>query len=169
MIGNLKIGTRLTLGFALVLVFLVVNVGIGLQKLDVVTDDLETIIQQEAVNQQLTNDLVANAYRDAQLNLEKFIVDSQADRDRLTAMTSALVEQADATKAQLEENLQSPEHQRLLAEIDPAGRPPAFLMSATSLSSALSASCQDRCRSARASTQACAIQLSVEPCEVRCM
>jgi len=79
MFRNLKIGMRLSLGFASTLAMIVVVVAVGISRLSSLDDNTATIVKKDWVKISLANRIVARANDNAKANMELFLVtDKQA-------------------------------------------------------------------------------------------
>ncbi len=61
MFNSMKVGSRLALGFSLLLVFMVAIIVIGIAAIKKVNAELETIVQVQNVRTQLANDMIDKA------------------------------------------------------------------------------------------------------------
>jgi methyl-accepting chemotaxis protein len=113
----MKIGKRLSVGFAAMLVMLAVTAAIGIAQLGSLDDQIERIVKKDWVKTVLVNDVVAHADDNARANMELFLVhDPQAVakiQDRVASNKKRIGEDLD----KLDELVYRPEGKALLAKV----------------------------------------------------
>jgi methyl-accepting chemotaxis protein len=113
-IRNLKIGTRLGMGFGLICVALVFTVGLGVVSLGSVNDGTNTLVTKRIPRLELTTRLL-NEVNDAAISLRNIMLsDDPADRTRQLEKAMSSRKAAEAILAELDKTLQSQRARALL-------------------------------------------------------
>src|SRR5439155_11143054 len=98
MFRNMRIDSRLALGFALVQLLAIAGITLGVSRLSELNRTSERIVNQEWTKVKLARDVMSAANANAQLNLALFIQSSDAERARTLA-------QIDDNRHQITEHL----------------------------------------------------------------
>jgi methyl-accepting chemotaxis protein len=118
MLTNLKIGTRLALGFGVILVLLLVVVGVGLNRMGAIASNTDEIVTHYNVQLARATDLSEQANIIARMVRTVLIMDSAVDKKvNLERIAKAREAYGEAAK-QLEATLRSPESKAIFAEIE---------------------------------------------------
>ena len=117
MLTNLKIGTRLAVGFALVLALLLAIAGVGLNRMGAMGADTDKIVTHYYVQDSLAHDMAEQIFVVSRLIRTVLLMENPADRktnaDRIAKARVAYDELAEKLTA----SAQSPEAKAILADI----------------------------------------------------
>ena len=100
---NLKIGTRMALGFAAVLLFLAFIMGLGLHSMSSIQAHLNGIVSSNNVKVATANRMLDSAASQEQTSGIEQINQAITQMDQVTQQNAALVEEAAAAAASLQE------------------------------------------------------------------
>jgi len=117
MLTNLKIGTRLTAGFALILALLMAIAGVGLNRMGSIAADTERIVTHYNVQNNLARDMSEQVQIVARLLRTVLLMDNLADKKDNAAKLAKARETYDELSRKLEATTKSPESKALMAEI----------------------------------------------------
>ncbi len=107
MLNNLRIGTRLGLGFGLILALLLLIAGVGLNRMGAIAGDTESIVTHYNRQLALTNDMSEQVFLITRMVRTMYIMENPADRkENLVRITKAR-EVYDAKGKELEGTLSS--------------------------------------------------------------
>ncbi|HYD96136.1 MAG TPA: methyl-accepting chemotaxis protein [Noviherbaspirillum sp.] len=116
-IHNLKIGTRLGLGFSLVLALMLALIGAASVHFSEIEDATAHMIDKEWVKSEAANKINATVAGNAKLTLELFVVPDQAGRDRIRAHIDANKHAITGALATLESLVDLPQDKAMLETI----------------------------------------------------
>jgi methyl-accepting chemotaxis protein len=117
MLTNLKIGTRLALGFGVILALLMVVVGVGLNRMGAIASNTDEIVTHYNFQVARAHDMAEQTNIIQRMVRTVLIMDSAADKKvNVERIAKAREAYAEAAK-QLEATLQSPESKAIFAEI----------------------------------------------------
>jgi len=116
MLTNLKIGTRLTTGFALILALLLVIAGVGLNRMGSIAADTERIVTHYNVQNTLARDMSEQIHIVSRLIRTILLMDNLADKKDNAARIAKSRETYDGLAKKLEATTKSAESKAILAE-----------------------------------------------------
>ncbi|MBI3488762.1 MAG: MCP four helix bundle domain-containing protein, partial [Acidobacteria bacterium] len=117
MLTNLKIGTRLAAGFALILALLLVITGTGLNRMGAMSADTDKIVSHYYAQDRMARDLAEQVFLVSRLIRTVLLMDNQADKQVNAQKVGKAVETFDELARALEASTRSVESRAILAEI----------------------------------------------------
>jgi methyl-accepting chemotaxis protein len=117
MLTNLKIGTRLTVSFGLLLALLLVIAGVGINRMSSIAADTERIVTHYNVQNNLARDMSEQIQIVARLLRTVLLMDKVADKKDNAAKMAKARETYDELAKQLEARSKSAESKAILADI----------------------------------------------------
>jgi methyl-accepting chemotaxis protein len=117
MLTNLKIGTRLTVGFALLLTLLLVIAGVGINRMGSIAADTERIVTHYNVQNNMARDMSEQIQIVARLLRTVLLMDNLADKRENAQKIAKARETYDELAKRLEATSKSPESKALMAEV----------------------------------------------------
>ena len=117
MLTNLKIGTRLTVGFALILALLLVIAGVGLNRMGAIAADTEKIVTHYNVQNNLARDMSEQIHIVSRLIRTILLMDNLADKKENAARIGKAREAYDELAKKLEASSKSAESKAILTEL----------------------------------------------------
>ncbi len=117
MFNNLKIGTRLTLGFGAMLAFLLLVAGVGLNRMNAIESNTEEIVTHYNRQLALANDLSEQAYLISRMLRTILLMESPADRRANVERIAKAREAYNGAAKELEGTLRSAESKALFSKI----------------------------------------------------
>jgi methyl-accepting chemotaxis protein len=117
MLTNLKIGTRLTVSFGLILALLLVIAGVGINRMSSIAADTERIVTHYNVQNNLARDMSEQIQIVARLLRTVLLMDKVADKKDNAAKMAKARETYDELAKQLEARSKSAESKAILADI----------------------------------------------------
>jgi methyl-accepting chemotaxis protein len=117
MLTNLKIGTRLTVGFGLILALLLVIAGVGINRMGSIAADTERIVTHYNVQNNLARDMAEQIQTVARLLRTVLLMDNLADKQDNAAKMAAARTTYDELTKKLEATTKTPESIAIMADI----------------------------------------------------
>ncbi|MCM2250188.1 MAG: methyl-accepting chemotaxis protein [Geothrix sp.] len=117
MLTNLKIGTRLSVGFGLILALLLLIAGVGLNRMSAIADDTDEIVTHYNVQLAHANGISEQAYLISRMVRTVLLMDNLADRKVNVERIAKTRETYDEISKKLEATLQSADAKALFASI----------------------------------------------------
>ena len=117
MLTNLKIGTRLSVGFGLILALLLLIAGVGINRMGSIAADTERIVTHYNVQNNLARDMSEQIQIVARLLRTVLLMDNVADKKDNAAKIAKARETYDELSKKLETTTKSPESKAIMADI----------------------------------------------------
>ncbi len=117
MLTNLKIGTRLAVGFGLILALLLLIAGVGLNRMGSIAADTEKIVTHYNVQNNLARDMSEQIHIVSRLLRTVLLMDNLADKKENAGRIAKSRETYDDLAKKLEATSKSAESKAILAEI----------------------------------------------------
>ena len=117
MLTNLKIGTRLTVGFGLILALLLLIAGVGINRMGSIAADTKQIVTHYNVQNNLARDMAEQIQTVARLLRTVLLMDNLADKQDNAAKMAAARATYDELTKKLDASTKSPESKAIMADI----------------------------------------------------
>jgi len=120
MLTNLKIGTRLGLGFGLILALLMVVMGVGLNRMAVIGENTKEIVEHYSVQEGHVNTMAEKQHINSRLIRTSLLADNAADIKKYNDQRAENRKEFDESAKALESTLRSAESKALFAKVTDA-------------------------------------------------
>jgi methyl-accepting chemotaxis protein len=117
MLTNLKIGTRLAVGFGLILALLLLIAGVGINRMSAIADDTKQIVTLYNVQYDQVRDMQEQVHIVSRLIRTILLMDNLADKKENAAKLAKTRETYDAIAKTLEASIVSPEAKAAVADV----------------------------------------------------
>jgi methyl-accepting chemotaxis protein len=117
MLTNLKIGTRLAVGFATMLLLLLVIAGVGISRMALIEENTDTIATHYTLQIELANDMAERVLSMGRYSRTLMLMENPADRREQAEKINKEKEAFGESAKKLEATLRSPESKATFAEV----------------------------------------------------